>query len=691
MSDEAAKPDDPAATPAESTPAAPTTPPAQAAPTVAPTLPIPGPLSTLTQPLAAVPASPQPVRYRRVLGWLTKIEIENYRAFRGHFELDLPEGCNLLVYGENGAGKSSLFNTLSDFLESPELNLKVEENRHSYNTDPAAVRLSFAAPSPEDGRTIISKPYEWSASKNEPKAPEMRNVDKGKGFLDYKSLLRIHLLPTGARTINLFDLFLNPLLANYKNPVTDRTFAYEWESIQEPFIPRVWKPSWLDDWIKNFNAGFERVVKDSVAFASKLLIDFDQDLGIDVEFKPASYTWRPKKLFPPTITLKPSFKRLLRADYDRFLNEARLSALAMAIYFSGLKQSPAGDLRLLVLDDILIGLDMANRMIVLEIIEKLFREWQVIILTYHKAWFEVLRARTKDGKWSHEWRNVTLRMRKSMGVEFPVVVSTSETLLAQARVHLDPVEAIAPDIKAAAVYARTAFEAVMCWYCGECRLPVAYVESRRELDTNDFLTSIESQLLTLRNPQDREFANAAIKEIKHARHFVLNPHSHYNPELDEEISAEIANGIRAVDDFDLLLRCLKKTDFAESGEAVEQVTVGELLASALSHLSAGRKAAALDALARAFEQHLDEWFKLRHEMMPYGQKHTTTRLFAIAGERKLFCEHTWLRLKHSKPYLLGDVHVKKLEPAAFESAVRLFLELRVQFLLGKKVAELTPP
>jgi hypothetical protein len=339
-----------------------------------------------------------------------------------------------------------------------------------------------------------------------------------------------------------------------------------------------------------------------------------------------------------------------------------------------------------MLDDILIGLDMANRMTVLGIIEKLFRDWQVIILTYHKAWFEVLKARTKGGKWSHEWSNVTLRMRKSMGVEFPVVVSSSETLLAQARVHLEPVEAIAPDIKAAAVYARTAFEAVMSWYCAEMCLQVKYVESRRELDTNDFLSSIENQLLAIRSPQDREYARAAIKEIKHARHFILNPHSHHNPELEEEISAEIANGIRAVDDFDFLLHYLEKTDFAEPGETLEQVTVGELLAAALLHLSAGRKAAALDTLARAFEQHLDQWFRLRHEMVSYGQKQTTTRLFANAGERKLFSKNTWLRLKHAKPYLLGDVNVKKLEPAAFESAVRLLLALRIQFLLGMKVA-----
>ncbi len=66
--------------------------------------------------------SPQasPVRPISPVGSLTKIEIENYRGFRGRFELDLRNGYNLIVYGENGAWKSSLFHAINDFIESPD-------------------------------------------------------------------------------------------------------------------------------------------------------------------------------------------------------------------------------------------------------------------------------------------------------------------------------------------------------------------------------------------------------------------------------------------------------------------------------------------------------------------------------------------------------------------------------------------
>jgi energy-coupling factor transporter ATP-binding protein EcfA2 len=245
-------------------------------------------------PLSATVKSDLPSEsgYQRVIERLIRIEIENYRGFKGRFELDFPDGRNLLVYGENGAGKSSLFHALNDFFESPSRTfyddktkvrrrLKHDDYRHRFNTDPSCVRLTFSVPpSAAGGAAQQPKTYEWSASKNDPQAPEMRTLDKGKGCLDYRSLLRVHLLPVGEQNINLFDLFIDPLLANYKNPAStpSLTFIEEWTRIQAAFRPHVRKPATLDDWINEFNAGFERVATDTVSLASNLLSEFDRNL-----------------------------------------------------------------------------------------------------------------------------------------------------------------------------------------------------------------------------------------------------------------------------------------------------------------------------------------------------------------------------------------------------------------------------
>ena len=49
---------------------------------------------------------------------IVKIEIEGFKAFPEHFSLDLPEGKNLLMYGENGSGKSSIYYALHALLQS---------------------------------------------------------------------------------------------------------------------------------------------------------------------------------------------------------------------------------------------------------------------------------------------------------------------------------------------------------------------------------------------------------------------------------------------------------------------------------------------------------------------------------------------------------------------------------------------
>ena len=73
------------------------------------------------------------------------------------------------------------------------------------------------------------------------------------------------------------------------------------------------------------------------------------------------------------------FDKELNSHHD-FLNEAKLSAIAVSIYFASLLVSPSSDLNILALDDVLIGLDMSNRLPVIDILEKYFGDYQIFFL-----------------------------------------------------------------------------------------------------------------------------------------------------------------------------------------------------------------------------------------------------------------------------------------------------------------------
>ena len=92
---------------------------------------------------------------------ITKIEIKNFKAFRGPDVIDLSEkgGQSLLLYGENGSGKSSLYDALKFFLESNEGTRQFADHRNIFTdeTDKGYIRLHFT-PNPKLNKEI----YEWS-------------------------------------------------------------------------------------------------------------------------------------------------------------------------------------------------------------------------------------------------------------------------------------------------------------------------------------------------------------------------------------------------------------------------------------------------------------------------------------------------------------------------------------------------
>lgn len=90
--------------------------------------------------------------------------------------------------------------------------------------------------------------------------------------------------------------------------------------------------------------------------------------------------------------------------HHKFLNEAKLSAINLAFYFSAILSYTKPDIPILVLDDLLISLDMGNRAKVLELItdQDLFEGYQLFIMTHERSFFEMAKSKLgylQNGQW----------------------------------------------------------------------------------------------------------------------------------------------------------------------------------------------------------------------------------------------------------------------------------------------------
>ena len=445
---------------------------------------------------------------------VTKIEIKNFRAFYGNLEIDLHKaGKNLLVYGENGSGKTSLYLALKSFLESSEDTAPQFENHQNiFIQDDGYIKLHLRVDSRANEHV-----YEWSETVNETKDQLIIDASRSKGFLDYKALLETHYIHRESDTVDVFNLLINNLLANVVSDVTGQSIREDWQSVLGDRPSRRnarTQIKTLEARLEIFNRELARRLEQLKTHTSEILRKFGYDndfVALNFDFEAVRYDQGKNSLEGDEIFLTVKFFNENLPAHHRFLNEAKLSAIALSIYFAALRLQSDSDLKLLALDDVLIGLDMSNRLPVLEILEEYFSDYQIILTTYDKAWYEIVKQRTTE----KEWKYAEFYFSKTDEYEIPIYVE-NRAYLEMAQEHLD-----ANDYKACAIYIRTAFETIIKQYCENERLPVRYRSDPKKLDSQDFWDSIK-----IKNKVTGKLEQTLIHKIELCRSIVLNPLSH---------------------------------------------------------------------------------------------------------------------------------------------------------------------
>ena len=272
---------------------------------------------------------------------ITEIELKNFRAFRGPYHIDLNKsGKNLLVYGENGSGKSSLYLALKFFLESGmdtaeegNKNADFENHQNIFIENAGHIKLSLRA---HQGAKMDT--YEWSQAVKETNDDLIIEASKAKGFLDYKDLLETHYLHHKNDVVNVFDLLVKTLLANTISRQTNRSLAEDWNDIQPPFPRRgaTTQITALERRVENFNDELADRLKIMQTKVSEILRKFGYNVALDLNFQDIAYDNDNKTLDNQEILLTVKFCDRDIPEHHRFLNEAKLSAIAIAIYFSSI-------------------------------------------------------------------------------------------------------------------------------------------------------------------------------------------------------------------------------------------------------------------------------------------------------------------------------------------------------------------
>ena len=481
---------------------------------------------------------------------INRIHICGFKAFPNDFELQL-EGKNLLMYGENGSGKSSIYYALHCMFQAP---LKPDAGKKYF--DPASeqhlknlnnldadskIWIDF------DGRhpfiyNIDKEGYQFTLLGGKHPLPAQINGC----FVNHQFLFHFFNFRNSQR-INLFPVFIKDILPFCKDDNTGLHIGEMYDGITASIIKkgRHIHPDYISK-IEYFNKAVKKVVEDINIYASdrynesfkdeddnELVIRLRYDSNFDKPEDDTNEYWLKydniielvkengeikerkssyKKLNEPFIGLEISEKmpdgnlRKIVKPHTYF-NEAKLTAIALSVRFALLNIEKPADGRFLALDDMLISLDMSNRAKVVDFLLKISDKYKIYLFTHDKMFFEYFKHKTKKNQDAWVYKEIYMDYDKTP------YIRNSEDYLGQAEHYIKQHE-----YEIAGNFLRKEAEA----FCKD------FLPKKKQL-TGDFAHLDLNGLIM--NCKDYAAESGVIdisifNELDEHRKFILNPSSH---------------------------------------------------------------------------------------------------------------------------------------------------------------------
>lgn len=479
---------------------------------------------------------------------ITQIEIEGFKAFPKNFKLDLGTGKNLLIYGENGSGKSSLYYALHVLLQSVFKDDKgakyfkpgdtngeefIINNEHLINifrfneakdnTYTPYVRITF-----DDGK-IWRLDNGGLSSKNGGNESEIRMLNKNSAFINHSYISRFH-AARNSEEIDLWNVFYKDILP-FHLPAGETQFLADLynkiveDSIHKPSARSLKKSidkfnTHLYNLVSHINKGVNTIYNEHFRNDGDLTLNIqivyldenDLENNLHEHFYLAYGRVRdgkttPLTLFAPRIGIKISEDGRTIYKPQSHFNEAKLTAIALAVRFAAMTTAAITPGSFLALDDMLISLDMSNRAKVVDFLLKISDKYKIYLFTHDKMFFEYFKHKTKKNQDAWVYKEIYMDYDKTP------YIRNSEDYLGQAEHYIKQHE-----YEIAGNFLRKEAEA----FCKD------FLPKKKQL-TGDFAHLDLNGLIM--NCKDYAAESGVIdisifNELDEHRKFILNPSSH---------------------------------------------------------------------------------------------------------------------------------------------------------------------
>jgi len=505
---------------------------------------------------------------------IDKLVVENFKAFYGTNTIDL-EGKHLLIYGENGSGKSSIYWALYTLLQST---TKAEEDIAKYFdraseenllnifsiVDDTFVKIS-TSDEPDTFHKISRTGYELEGATARPYS-YLEALNASSDFISHRLLINFYNF-RNSKEINLWEVFVRDIFPfiTTVNEGSTVTLSQLYKDILEtlPFYNFVAaggrntfkvrqsnhnqrqncirKINLLNESVNNELANINGLVN---AFYTNNFKDDDDDnieislaYSLRLSFGDIFQTERrglinyifPSKRYVtlnnPFIKLKIRKQKedLTWIDISRpqsYFNEALLTQIALSIRFA-LTQQRMGSLegQFLALDDLLVSLDMSNRNKVIDIILNVFApHYKIYLFTHEKSFYDFCVFKIEQRKEKQGWKIMEIHSGDT-NTDKPVIIQSGLNHYDKAVKYFE-----AKDYTTCSLYLRKELEKLVIE-----RLPEEYTKT---IDGQFHNLEHYWKLFIERYKKLNKEISPTIKEyFKQSKLLILNPAAHHNLNL----------------------------------------------------------------------------------------------------------------------------------------------------------------